>query len=99
MYMNEHTWKMFFDGSYKKNGLGVRIFFVTCHGYTIPKSYKLFLYMNNIVEYETLTNGIKLATKWKIIELHIFRDSQLVFNQVNNDYQTKMKILSPIRNW
>ena len=54
---------------------------VTPHGYTIPKSYKfLFPCTNNIVEYEALLNGVKLALEWRIIELHIFRDSQLVIN-------------------
>lgn len=49
MYIMERMWKMFFDGSYKQNGAGASILFITPHGYTIPKSYKLmFPCTNNI---------------------------------------------------
>ena len=50
MYVTERTWKMFFDGSHMQNGARVDILFVSPHGYTIPKSYKLlFPYTNNMV--------------------------------------------------
>ena len=56
----------------------------------IPKLYKLvFPCTNNIIECEALTNGIKMALEWRIIELQIYGDYQLVINQVNNEYQTK----------
>ncbi len=98
MHMTERTWKMFFDGSHKQNGASAGILFITPHGYTIPKSYKLlFPCTNNIVEYEALANGIKIAIEWRIIEMHIFGDSQLVINQVNNDYQTKDDKLVPYK--
>ena len=98
MYVTKRTWKIFFDGSHTQNGIGVGIFHSTPHGYTIPKSYKLlFPCINNIVKYEALTNGIKLAIKWRITKLHIFGDSQLVINQINNYYQTKDDKLIPYR--
>lgn len=76
MYVTKRTWKMFFDGSYTQNGAGVGIFFVTPHGYIIPKSYKIFFpCTNNIEEHEALTNGNKMALKWRIIKLHIYGDS------------------------
>lgn len=50
-----------------------------------------------IVEYEALTNGIKMSLEWRIIKLHIYGDSQLVINQVNNKYQTKDKNLIPYK--
>ena len=98
LYITDRTWKMFFDGSQTQNGVGASILFVTPHGYTIPKSYKLlFPCTNNVAEYEALLNGIKLALEWRITELHIFGDSQLVINQVNNDYQTKDEKLIPYK--
>ena len=98
MYVTECTWMMFFDGSHTQNGARAGILFVTPHGYTIPKSYKLlFPCTNNIIEYEALLNGVNLALEWRIIELHIFGDSQLVINQVNNDYQTKDDKLIPYK--
>ena len=35
--------------------------------------------------------------EWRITELHIYEDSQLVINQVNNDYQTKDDKLIPYK--
>ena len=59
-----------------QNGSGASVLNVSPHGYTIPKSYKLlFPCTNNIVEYEALTNGLKMAIEWRIIELHICGDS------------------------
>ena len=100
LYITNRTWKMFFDGSHTQNGAGAGIFFVTPHGYTIPKSYKLlFPCTINMDKYEALLNGIKLALEWRITELHISGDSQLVINQVNNDYKKKMTNWFLIRNW
>ena len=62
MYVTERTWKIFFDGSHTQNGASVGILFVIPPGYTIPKSYKLlFPFTNNIDEYESLLNGVKLT--------------------------------------
>ena len=89
---------MFFDSSHTQNGAGAGILFVSPHGYTIPKSYKLlFPCTNNIAEYEALTNGIKMALEWRITKLHIYGDSQRVINQVNNEYQTKDDKLIPCK--
>ena len=98
---------MFFDGSHTQNGAGAGVLFVSPHGYTIPKSYKLlFPCTNNITKYEALTNGIKMALEWWITELHIYGDSQLVVNQVKNEYQTKddkliayKKLIDALRNY
>ena len=75
MYMTKRTWKMFFDGSFMQNGLGVGVLFVS-HGYTILKSYKLlFPCTNNIAKNEALINGLNMAIEWRIIDLHIYGDS------------------------
>ena len=59
MYITKITWKMFFDGSFMKNGSEASVLFVSPHGYRIPKCYKLLLpCTNNIAEYEALTNGL-----------------------------------------
>lgn len=81
-----------------KNGSSAGILFASPHGYTIPKSYKLlFPCTNNIAEYEALTNGLKMAIEWNIIELHVFGDSHLIINQVNEEYQTKDDKLIPYK--
>ena len=38
VYITKRTWKMFFDGSHTQNGAEAVVFFVSPHGYTIPKS-------------------------------------------------------------
>ena len=89
---------MFFDGYFMQNGSRASVLFVSPHGYTILKSYNLlFLCMNNIAEYEALTNGLKMAIEWRIIELHFYGDSQLIINQVNEDCLTRDEKLMPYK--
>ena len=67
---------MFFDGSFTQQGLGARILFITSQWYSLPKAYKmLFPCTNNIVKYEALVNGMKMAIEWNVDELKIFGDS------------------------
>lgn len=40
---------------------------------------------------------MKLALEWRIVEIHIFGDSQLIINQVNVEYQTKDDKLVPYK--
>jgi len=97
-HVNTATWKMYFDGSYTQHGSRAGILLITPSGDTIPKSYKLmFPCTNNVVEYEALVIGIKLAIGWNIKELQVYGDSQLVINQVNDDYQTKDEKLIPYK--
>ena len=82
-------WKLYFDGSYTQHGSGAGIFFITPQGDCIPRSYKLaFPCTNNIAEYEALTIGLRIAVQWNIMALKVYGDSQLIINQVNNEYQT-----------
>ena len=50
-----------------------------------------------MAEYEVLKLGLKWAIQWKIIELNVFGDSQLIINQVNDEYQTKDDKLLPYK--
>lgn len=96
--LSMQTWKLYFDGSCTQQGLGAGILFVTPQGYTIPKSYKLlFPCTNNVAEYEALMIGLKMDLQWKVTELNVYRDSQLIINQVNDDYQTKDDKLLPYK--
>lgn len=38
-----------------------------------------------------------MAIEWNITELHIYGDSQLIVNQVNEQYQTKDEKLVPYK--
>ncbi|GLJ36903.1 hypothetical protein SUGI_0745930 [Cryptomeria japonica] len=91
-------WTLYFDGSYNQHGSSASILFITPKGQTIPRSYRLmFPCTNNVVEYEALVIGIKMVVEWRIIELKVYGDSQLVINQINNDYQTKDDKLLPYK--
>lgn len=89
---------MYFDGSCTQNGSGAGILLIKPQGDGIPKSYKIaFACTNNITEYDALITGLHLAIQWKIRELHVYGDSQLVIKQVNDEYQTKDDKLLPYR--
>ena len=45
--------------------------------------------MNNIAEYEALVLGLRATKDMAIDKLAVFVDSELVFNQVKDIYQTK----------
>ena len=57
----------------------------------------MFPCTNNIAEYEALLIGLKIALEWQISELEVYGDSQLVINQINDDYQTKDDKLLPYK--
>lgn len=57
----------------------------------------MFPCKNNVAEYEALVTGIKVAVEWKITELQVYGDSQLVINQVNDKYQMKDDKLMPYK--
>ncbi|GLJ46597.1 hypothetical protein SUGI_0981900 [Cryptomeria japonica] len=79
MITTTQPWKLYFDGSYTRHGSGSGILFITPQGDSIPKSYKLtFPCANNIAEYEALITELRLAIQWKLKELQVYGDSQLV---------------------
>jgi ribonuclease HI len=74
------------------------ILFITPEGHTIPKSYQLmFSCTNNIAKYKALIRRIKITLECQITELEVYGDSQLVINQINDDYQTKDDNLLPYK--
>ena len=96
--LTQKTWVMFFDGSFTQQGFSAGILFITPQRYSLPKAYKiLFPCTNNIVEYEDLINGMKIAAEWRVDHLNVFGDSQLVINQVNDVYQKRDEKLLPYK--
>lgn len=74
-------WKLYFDGSYTSHGSGAGILFITLQGDSIPKSFRInFQCTNNIAEYEALHIGLRIAIHWRIQELQVYGDSQLIVN-------------------
>jgi ribonuclease HI len=83
-------WRMNFDGSKMRRGLGAGVVF------TSPKGDKL-LYMlqihfrasNNVAEYEALVHGLKLAKEIGIRRILCFGDFDLVVHQVSGEWDAK----------
>jgi hypothetical protein len=72
-------WVMYFDGSYTLKGAWVGVVLIPPHGDILKYAIQLdFPATNNIVEYEGLVTGLRLAKELGIQRLHIKGDSQLV---------------------
>ncbi|KAK1613107.1 hypothetical protein QYE76_036780 [Lolium multiflorum] len=83
-------WKLHFDGSKMRSGLGASIVI------TSPKGDKLdyvlqihFAASNNVAEYEVLIHGLKLAKKIGVRCILCFGDSDLVVQQASGEWDAK----------
>ena len=67
---------MYFDGSLMKKGAGVRLVFVSPLG--VRMKYMVHLHFptsNNVVEYEALVNGMRIAIELAIRWLNVVGES------------------------
>jgi ribonuclease HI/uncharacterized small protein (DUF1192 family) len=93
------VWKMFFDGASSSIGAGAGVVFKSPSQETISLSYKLeFEVTNNVAEYEALILGLRAVKEIGIREMAVFRDAELIVQQVKNVYQTKHPRLNNYRN-
>jgi ribonuclease HI len=80
-------WVMYFDGSYTLKGAGAGVVLIPPEGDILNYAIQLeFTVTNNIVEYERLVNGLRLAKDLGIRRLLVRGDSQLVAKQVQKEY-------------
>jgi ribonuclease HI len=90
---------MFFDGASSSIGTGVGVVFMSPCQETISLSYKLeFETTNNVAEYEALVLGIRAAKEMGIRDIAVFRDVELIIQQVRNVYRAKHPRLKSYRN-
>jgi ribonuclease HI len=76
-------WTMYFNGSLMKSGAGAGLLFISPLGKHVR--YVLCLHFpasNNVAEYETLVNGLRVAVELGVRRLDARGDSQLVIDQV-----------------
>jgi ribonuclease HI len=74
---------MYFDGSLMKTGAGAGLLFVSPLGKHLRYVIRLhFPVSNNVVEYEALVNGLRIAIELGVRRLDARGDSQLVIDQV-----------------
>jgi ribonuclease HI len=78
---------MYFDRSYTLKGARAGVVLIPSEGDILKYAIQLeFLANNNIVEYEGLATGVRLAKNLGIRRLLIRGDSQLVAKQVQKEY-------------
>ncbi|CAN6455572.1 unnamed protein product [Victoria cruziana] len=89
-------WTLYFDGSKSTIGAGIGILIISPENEMIPFSLKLnFTCTHNMAEYEALIQGLKTLLQFKVSRTHIFGDSMLIVNQVNQEWQVKDEKLIP----
>src|SRR6185312_110373 len=76
-------WTMYFDRSVMKTGAGAGLLFISPLGEHMRYVIRLhFPTSNNMVEYEALLSGLRIAIELGIKRLDMRGDSQLVVDQV-----------------
>jgi ribonuclease HI len=79
-------WTMYFDGSLMKTRAGAGLLFISPLRKHVRYVLRLhFSASNNMVEYEALVNGLRIAIELGIQRLNARGDSQLVIDQVMNN--------------
>ena len=79
---------MYFDGSMAKEGAGTGVYIISPIRDTKAQYYKLvFECSNNVADFETLLLGLHALKDLGAKRVQIFGDSELVVNQVNDNYQ------------
>lgn len=79
---------MFFDGASSSEGAGAGVVFISPCQEVMSLSYKMeFEATNNMAEYEDLVLGIRAAKEMGIEEIEIFRDAELIIQQVKKVYR------------
>ncbi|KAM1856536.1 hypothetical protein ACFX14_006761 [Malus domestica] len=84
------AWSLYVDGSSNQQGCGVGLVLTTPD--KVAMKYALcfkFKASNNEAEYEALLAGLRLAKHLGVKRIDIFSDSQLVVNQVINNFDAK----------
>jgi len=89
-------WKMYFDGAVRHDVVGAGVVFVSPENPILPYSFVVTqLCSNNVAEYQVLSLGLEMAIKIGITDLNIYGDSQLVINQLLDEYEVKKEDLVP----
>jgi len=88
---------MIFDGLSSKEGSWASVVLIYPLKEVITLSYKLeFETTNNIVEYEALVLGLRVAKDMAIGKLTVFGDFELIFNQVKDIHQATQQRMDNI---
>src|SRR5579862_4832631 len=83
-------WEMFIAGSSNRHGSGASIVIKTPDGSIVQAALRFdFKATNNVAEYEVLATRLKTILNMGAEYVTVYSDSQLVVNQVNEDYRAR----------
>ncbi|XBI54411.1 hypothetical protein VPH35_036449 [Triticum aestivum] len=83
-------WRMHFDGSKMRTGLGAGIVLTSPKGDKLRYTLQIhFAASNNVAEYEALIHGLRLAKELGIRWILCYGDSDLVVQQSSGDWDAK----------
>lgn len=92
-------WTLYFDGASSKEGARAGVLLISPSGKTFKFYFTLlFLYTNNVAEYEALLIGLRQASKHGIKYLRVIGDSKLIISQIRSKYASKNQRLKQYRN-
>ncbi|KAM2985847.1 hypothetical protein FF2_006193 [Malus domestica] len=84
------SWSLYVDSSSNQQGCGAGLVLTTPDKVAMKYALRFkFKASNNEAEYEALLAGLRLAKHLGVKQIDIFSDSQLVVNQVTNNFDTK----------
>jgi ribonuclease HI len=87
-YLTVTPWILYFDGSVRNEGQGIGIVLVSPSNVSFDFSSRLKTYCtNNQAEYEALLFGLEMLSCMGVKHVRAFGDSQLVVQQVLEEYQ------------
>jgi len=87
-------WKMYFDEAARCDGAGAGVVFVSPEKHILLCSFVLTkLCSNNVAEYQALNLDLQMAIRMGIKDLNIYGDSQLIINQLIEEYKVKKEDL------
>ena len=85
---------MYFDGSVMAPGSGAGVVLISPDGSRLHYAIRLhFLASNNIVEYEALINGLRIAIELGATRLYGCGNSELVIDQVMKESSYKISLM------
>ena len=83
-------WRMHFDGSKMRTGLGAGVVLTSSKGDKLRYTLQIhFAASNNVAEYEALIHGLRLAKELGICRILCYGDSDLVVQQSSSDWDAK----------
>jgi hypothetical protein len=93
-YVEPMPWTLFFDGSSCRQGGGIGIIIISPRASSFEYVYSIKqISTSNKAEYEAILKGLQLFQEVKVDAIEIFRDSQLIINQLISLYECKDDVL------